>query len=114
MPFQRIGEFQRRLPAQLDDDAVERAVRLLQSHDLQHILGGQRLEIEPVRGVVVGRDGFGIAVDHDRFVASFGEREAGVDTAIIELDPLPDPVRPAAQDHDLAALAWPGDRKSVV
>ena len=43
------------------------ARRLLGAQDLQHVLGRQRLEIEPVRGVVVGRHGLRIAVDHDRF-----------------------------------------------
>ena len=38
---------------------------LLGIDDLDHVLGGQRLEIQPVGGVVVGRDGLRIAVDHD-------------------------------------------------
>jgi hypothetical protein len=40
--------------------------------DLQHVLGRQRLEIEPVGGVVVGRDRLRIAVDHDGLVAGVG------------------------------------------
>ena len=63
------GELQRRLPAELDDDADELAVRLLDVEDLEHVLGGQRLEIEPVRRVVIGGDRLRIAVDHDRLVA---------------------------------------------
>ena len=73
--------------------------------DLEHVLGGQRLEIEPVGGVVVGRDGLRIAVDHDRFVAGVGEREAGVAAAIVELDALADAVRAAAEDDHLLAVA---------
>ena len=73
--------------------------------DFQHVFGGQRLEIEPVGGVIVGRNRFRIAVDHDRLIARLRQREAGVDAAIIELDPLPDPVRSAAQDDDLLAVA---------
>ena len=42
---------------------------LLDAHDLEHVLGGQRLEIEPVGGVVIGRDGLRVAVDHDRLDA---------------------------------------------
>ena len=38
---------------------------LLGLDDLEHVLGRERLEIEPVGGVVVGRDGLRIAVDHD-------------------------------------------------
>ena len=80
-------------------------VRLLDAHDLEHVLGGQRLEIEPVGGVVVGRDGLRVAVDHDRLVAGVGEREAGVAAAIVELDALADAVRPAAEDDHLLAVA---------
>ena len=65
--FQRGGELQRRLAAELHDDALQRALRLLLGNDLQHVLGGERLEVEPVRGVVVGRHRLRIAVDHDGF-----------------------------------------------
>jgi hypothetical protein len=62
----------------------------------------QRLEIQAVGRVVIGADRFRIAVDHHRFEARILQREAGVAAAIIELDTLPDPVRAAAQDRDLA------------
>ena len=64
-----IGEVERGLAAELHDDAVERAVLLFGLEDLDDVLFGQRLEIEPVGGVVVGRDGLGVAVDHDGLVA---------------------------------------------
>ncbi len=99
--FQRLRQLERRLPAELDDHAHQRAVLLLDPQDFEHVLGGQRLEIEPVGGVVIGRNGLRVAVYHDGFKAIFGQREAGVAAAIVELDPLPDAVRPAAQDHDL-------------
>ena len=103
--LQRLGELQRGLPAELDDDAVERPARLLDMQDLQHVLNGERFEIEPIRRVVVGRDGLRIAIDHHRFVARLLQGVSGVDAAVIELDPLPDPVRPAAEDHDLLPVA---------
>jgi hypothetical protein len=103
--LQRIGEFQRRLAAELHDHPVQRAGVLLHPQDFHHMLQRQRFEIEPVRSVVIGRHGFGVAVDHDRLEARIAERETGMAAAIIELDPLPDPVRPAAQDHDLLAPA---------
>ena len=99
---QRVGELQRRLAAELDDDAVQRAVVLLDAQDLQHVLERQRLEVEPVGGVVVGGDGLGVAVDHDGLVAGVGQREAGVAAAVVELDALADAVRAAAEDDDLA------------
>ena len=100
---QRVGELQRGLAAELDDDAVQRAVLLLDPQDFHHVLEGQRLEIEPVGGVVVGRDRFRVAVDHDRLVARVGQRVAGVAAAIVELDALADPVRAAAEDDHLLA-----------
>ena len=41
--------------------------------------------------------------DHDGFEAGVAQRERGVAAAIVEFDALPDPVRPAAEDHHLAA-----------
>ena len=76
--FQRPRQLQRGLAAELHDDAVQLAVGALLRKDLEHVLGGQRLEIEPVGGVVVGRHGFRVAVDHDGFVAGVMKREAGV------------------------------------
>jgi hypothetical protein len=69
--------------------------------DLEHVLEGQRLEVQPVGGVVVGRDRLGVAVDHDGLVAGVAQREHGVDAAVVELDALPDAVRPGAEDDDL-------------
>ena len=106
--FERFGELERRLPAELHDDAVQRAVAALGIDDLEHVLGGERLEVEPVRGVVVGRDRLRIAVDHDGLVADLVQRERGVAAAVVELDALADAVRPAAEDDDLLLVGWRG------
>ena len=97
--LQRQRQRQRRLPAELHDHAV----RLLGVADIQHFFERQRLEVEAVAGVVVGRDGLRVAVDHDRLDAELLQREGRVAAAVIELDSLPDAVRPAAQDHDFLA-----------
>ncbi len=94
------GQAQRRLAAELHDDADDRTGLLLGVHDLEDVLERQRLEVEPVGGVVVGRDGLGVAVDHDRLVADLGQRQRGVDARVVELDALPDAVGPAAEDQD--------------
>ena len=78
---------------------------LLAVHDREHVLERQRLEVEPVGRVVVGRDRLRVAVDHDRLEAVVLEREGGVHAAVVELDALPDAVRAAAEDHDLLAAA---------
>ena len=92
-------QLERRLTSELDDDAL----RPLALADREHLLHAKGLEVEPVGGVVVGRDGLGVAVDHYRFVAERAERARGVDAAVVELDPLADPVRAGAEDDDGAA-----------
>jgi hypothetical protein len=67
---ERVGELERGLAAELDDDAVQGAVVLLDAEDLEHVLERERLEVEAVGGVVVGRDGLGVAVDHDGLEAA--------------------------------------------
>ncbi len=61
---------------------------------------GERLEVEAVGGVVVGRDGLGVAVDHHRLEARVAQREARVHAAVVELDALADAVRPRPEDDD--------------
>jgi hypothetical protein len=75
---------------------------------VEHILAGQGLEIELVRGVVVGAHRFRVAVDHDAFHAHFAKGEGGMDAAIVEFDALADAVGPAAQDHHLFSRRHPG------
>ena len=87
------GEAERRLPAELHDDADDAAGGALGLHDLEHVLEGERLEVEPVGGVVVGGDGLRVAVDHDGLVAGVAQREGRVHAGVVELDALPDPVR---------------------
>jgi hypothetical protein len=92
-------QVERRLPAVLHDHAPG----LFLVDDLEHVLEGERLEIQAVGGVVVGRHRLRIAVDHDGLEAIVAQRERGVHAAVVELDALPDAVRPAAQHHDLLA-----------
>ena len=102
--MQPIHQLERRLAAELHDQAV----RLLHVDDGQHVLEGHRLEVQPVRGVVVGGDGLRIAVHHDGLEAVFAHRQCRVDAAVVELDALPDAVRAAAEHHDLAPLGRGG------
>jgi hypothetical protein len=60
------ASFQRRLPAQLHDHAL----RLFVLDDVVDVLPEHRLEVELVGNVEVGRHRFGVAVDHDGFVAA--------------------------------------------
>ena len=98
LEFER--EIQRSLPAELHDHAL----RLFAVEDGENIFERERLEIEPVGGVVIGRDRFGIAIHHHGFEAVFLEREGGVAAAIIEFNSLPDAVGTAAENHDFGAI----------
>ena len=102
--LKRLCKVQRGLPTELHDDALQRAILLLDMQDFQHVFGCQWLEIQTVTGVIIRRHGFRIAVDHDGFIARIRQRKAGVDAAIIELNPLPDAVRTTAQDNDLLTI----------
>src|SRR2546422_3604504 len=61
-PYTTLFRSQRRLAAELHHHSE----RSLPPHDLEHVLQGERLEVQLVRDVEVGRDGLGVAVDHDR------------------------------------------------
>ena len=93
------GEVERGLSPELDD----RAVAPLALVDLHHVLERQRLEVEPVARVVVRGDRLGVRVHHHHLEPPLPQRERRVAAAPVELDALPDPVRPAAEDEDAAA-----------
>ena len=99
-----VGDAQRRLAAELDDHAFGPLV----GADVGHVFEGERLEVEAVGDVVVGRDGLGVAVHHDGVVAVLAHGHGGVHAAVVELDPLADAVGPAAEDDDALALAGQG------
>ncbi len=102
-PLQLVRELQRALAAELQDHTVG----LLAADDLEHVLGGQRLEVEAGGGVVVRGDGLGVGVDHDRIEAALREGVAGVDAGVVELYALADAVGPAAKYDDRGVLPAP-------
>ncbi len=97
---QRLRQLERRLPAELDDHAH----RLLEADDLDYVFQRERLEVELVAYVEVGRVGLGVGVDHDGLVPRVAQRQRGLHAAVVELHPLPDADGPAPQDHHLLAL----------
>ncbi len=98
--FQSTSQFQRSLPAVLNDNTF----RFFDIDNLQHIFESDRFEIESVAGIVVSGDCFRIAVDHNGLIAVFAESHCCVNAAVIEFDTLSDSVRTAAEHHDLAAV----------
>ena len=101
--FQSIGQIKRSLPAELHDHTLGKFLFV----NIEHVLECERLEVEFVARVVIGRNRFGIRIDHDCFEAELAQRESRVYTAIVELDTLTDAVRTAAQNHDFAFRARP-------
>ena len=71
----------------------------------EHVLERQRLEVQPVGGVVVGRDRLRVAVDHHRVAAGLAHGHRRVHAAVVELDALADPVRAGAEDHHARLVA---------
>ena len=101
-PLQRQRKIQRRLSAELHNHAVG----FFGIDDVENLFQRKRFEVETVAGVVVGGNGLGVAVDHDRLDAEFLQRERCVAATVVELNSLPDAVRTAAQNHHLLAIRW--------
>ena len=98
--LQAARQFQRGLTTVLHDHTLG----LLDVDDFQHVFKGDRLKVQPVGGVVIGRYGLRVAVDHDGFIAVFAHGQSGVNTAVIKLDTLTDTVRTATDHHNLLAI----------
>ena len=106
--LQRQRQIQRRLSAELHDHAHRRSARSFVLADGKHVFQGQRLEVEAIAGVVVGRDRLRIAVDHDGLVTIVAQRKRRVAAAVVKLNSLPDAVGPAAQNDDFLLLGRRG------
>ena len=89
-------DVERSLAAKLDDDAKG----LFLFVNLQNVFCRDRLKVQFVGSVVVGGNGFGVAVYDDCFVAHFLKLHGRVAAAVVELDSLSDSVGAAAQNHD--------------
>ena len=92
---------ERRLPAhgRQQREAARDRIALL-GDDLGDDLGGDRLDIGPVRHVRIGHDGGGIGIDEDDSIAFRAQRLAGLRPRIIELARLADDDRAGADDED--------------
>mmetsp|Transcript_894 Transcript_894/g.2080 ORF Transcript_894/g.2080 Transcript_894/m.2080 type:complete len:1014 (-) Transcript_894:28-3069(-) len=100
-------QLERRLATKLHNDAI----RALHLHHVEHVLQGQRLEVQAARGVVVGGDRLGVAVHHDGLVAGVAQAERRVAAAVVKLNALPNAVGAAAQDEHLLRV---GGRRLAV
>ena len=98
---ERLREVDGGLPAERGDHAD----RFFKIDDRHHVLDGQRLKIEFIGAGVVGRNGLGVVVDDDGFVARLADGLHRVDGRVVEFDALSDADRSRAEDHDLLLFA---------
>ena len=90
-------QIQRGLPPQLHDHPPARLVLI----NVHHILERQRLEVQPVTRVIIRRHRLRIRIHHDRLKPHLLQRKRRMHTAVVKLNPLTNPVRPAPQNHHL-------------
>ena len=106
--LESVGQPERGLPAELDDRAhharTARPGTGFGVVDLQHVLECEWFEIQPVCGVVVGRDGLRVAVDHDGLEPGLRQRGRRMHAAVVELDALADPVGSGAENQNLGLV----------
>ena len=74
--------------------------------DVERVLERQWLEEQKVARVVVGADGLRVGVDHHRFETHVLAGECRLAAAVVELDPLPDPVWTTPENDDLGPVAY--------
>ncbi len=74
---------------------------LLFLNDVHHILQGDRLEEQLVRGIIIGGDGLRIVIDNMGLYPLLSQGHDRMNGAVVELYPLADPDRARAQDEDL-------------
>ena len=101
---QRVREVQTRLPAELDHHTEHRVA----SEHVAHPLEVEGLEVEAGRGIEVGADRLGVAIDEHAIESRFPQGSRGVHAAVIELDPLADADR-ARADHRHRRVAGADD-----
>ena len=108
---QGLGQLDGRLAA----ESHHHADGLLDVDDVQHILGGQGLEVQPVAGVEVGGDGLRVVVDDDHLVPQLAQGHDAVDAGVVELDALADADGAGAQHDDRLLLpVFPDKLQSLV
>ena len=99
-----VGEVERCLAAKLHNGRPT----FFMFVNVENVFERERFEIKFVARVVIGGNRLRIRIDHDGFESFFLQRERRVHTTVIELDPLTDPIRSAAEYHDFLSFASAG------
>ena len=90
-----MGKLEGRLPSQLKHDTFW----FFKMNDLDNILECEGFKIQLVTHIKVCRYSLRVRVDHDRLIASFSKSENCLHTAVVELNALPNSVRPTPEDY---------------
>ena len=96
-----LGQLDSRLSAESDDDAVG----TLRRYHVVYVLFGKRLEVQPVGGIEVGGNRFGIIVDYRDVIAELFQLPHAVHGRVVELNALPYTYRTRAENYDALAVA---------
>ena len=76
--------------------------------NFQNILFSEWLEIQTVRGVIIGRNCLRVAIDHDAFYLDITHGISRMATTIVKLDALTNSVWATAQNNRLLSRRWFG------
>ena len=94
------GQLDGRLSAEL----YHRIVRMLDVHNVLHILRCQRLEVKLVCNIKVCGNRLRVVIDDDGLIAFSCKGPSSMHGAVVELDSLSDPDRAGAKDKNLLAV----------
>ena len=78
----------------------DHTARGFEIHHVHYALERQLVEVQTVAHIVVGRNGFGVVIDHNRLVAQLASRLDCIDRAPVELNRRADAVGTRAQHHN--------------
>ena len=93
---QELGQ----LDGGLSAEGHNHAVGLLRMDHAHDVLGGERLEIQPVGGVEICGNRFRVIIDDNHLIARLFQRPDAVDGSVVELDALSDADRAGAEHDD--------------
>ena len=99
-----------RLPAKLNTNTVG----LHKIQNFKHVFRGEGFKKEHVAGVIICGHCFGVGIDHDGRAAFFPNGSYSLNTTIVKLDSLTNPIGAAAQNHHGIFLAQRSFGLSVI
>ena len=75
---------------------------------------GERLKVELIRSIIISRNSFGVAVNHNCLIPHLPKSKSGMDAAVVKFDSLSDTVGTAAEDHYFFAVTNRNCIRSII